>query len=82
MLARIPRDKLLTETDHPFGDRRSRLRRPGLIDDVERAIGSENGMSPNEVRQLMWSNLRLLISTTGCSAMLPHETRIVLATIS
>ena len=73
ILASVPRDRLLTETDHPFGDRRSRPRRPGLVDDVEQALGHQHGMSPSEVRRLMWSNLRLLISTTGCSKMLPSE---------
>ena len=82
VLAQIPRDRLLTETDHPFGDRRSRLRRPGLVNNVERAIGYEFGMSPSEVRRLMWSNLRQLIETTGCSAMLPHTTRIALAALA
>ena len=79
VLAGIPRDRLLTETDHPFGDRRSRLRRPGLVDDVEQALGHQHGMSPSEVRRLMWSNLRLLISTIGCSKMLPSEARVALA---
>ena len=82
VLARIPRDRLLTETDHPFGDRRSRPQRPGFVDDVEQAIGRENGMNSNEVRRLMWSNLRLLVATTGCSVMFPHATRAILAAIS
>ena len=82
ILARIPRDRLLTETDHPFGDRRSRLRRPGRVDDVEQALGLQYGMSPDQVRQLMWSNLSLLISTTGCSTMLPLEMQGVLSAYS
>ena len=82
VLSRIPSDRLLTETDHPFGDRRSRLRRPGRVEDVERAIGSEFGMSPSEVRGLMWSNLRVLVSTTGCFVMLPHAIRVALAASS
>ena len=79
VLAGVPRDRLLTETDHPFGDRRSRLRKPGRVDDVELAIGRHYGMSPSEVRRLMWANLSLLISTAGCSTLLPHETRVALA---
>ena len=78
VLAGIPRDRLLTETDHPFGDKRSRPRRPGLVDDVEQALGHQHGMSPREVRHLMWSNLRKLISTTGCSMMLPPEMRVAI----
>lgn len=79
ILAGIPIDRLLTETDHPFGDRRSRMRRPGRVDDVERAVGLQHGMSPREVRRLMWSNLSHLISTTGCSTMLPPEMRVALS---
>ena len=72
LLALIPRDRILTETDHPFGDRSSKMRRPGYVADVERKIGIEYGMDQREVRELMWSNLRQLISVTGCSAMLPR----------
>ena len=79
LLARIPRDRVLTETDHPFGDRRSRGRRPGRVDDVENAIGHQHGMSRSEIRRLVWSNLRQLISTTGCSTLLPHTARVELA---
>lgn len=82
ILAGIPMDRLLTETDHPFGDRRSRLRRPGHVDDVEQALGFMHGLSSTEVRRLMWSNLRALISTTGCATMLPPETRVALAAYS
>ena len=79
VLAEIPRDRLLTETDHPLGDRGSRGRRPGRVDDVERALGGQHRMSPSEVRRLMWSNLHLLVSTTGCSRLLPTEMRAALA---
>ena len=79
VLSRIPRDRLLTETDHPFGNRRSPVRRPGHVEDVEQALAHQYGMSPSEVRRLIWSNLRLLVSTSGCSRMLPHETRVALA---
>ena len=79
VLATIPIDRILTETDHPFGDRRSRIRRPGGVQDVEQALGLQHGMSPGEVRRLMWSNLYRLIAATGCSTMLPPETRVRLA---
>ena len=79
VLAAIPRDRLLTETDHPFGDRHSCLRKPGSVQDVEQALGLQHGLSPSEVRRLMWSNLRCLITTTGCSTMLSPEARVALA---
>ena len=79
VLAQIPPERILTETDHPFGDRRSRPRRPGLVSDVERAIGHEFRMNHQEVRRLMWSNLRTLISDTECSSLLPRIVRVTLA---
>lgn len=79
LLARIPRDRLLTETDHPFGDKRSRSPRPGRVDDVEQAIGQLHGMSRIEVRRLMWSNLRRLMSSTDCSSVLRSPARVALA---
>ena len=78
LLRQIPRDRILTETDHPFGDRRSRCRRPGRVDDIEDEIGQLHGMSREEVRRLMWSNLRLLTSTAGCSSVLPSAARVAL----
>ena len=82
LLALIPSDRILTETDHPFGDRWSRVRRPGNVEDVERRIGIEYGMDQREVRALMWSNLRQLISVTGCSEMLPPAVRSTLGDTS
>ena len=79
LLSRIPRDRLLTETDHPFGNRRSRIYQPGYVNDVEQAIGHQYNLTIFEVRRLMWSNLHLLIKTTGCSTLLPTETRVALA---
>lgn len=79
VLAGIPRERLLTETDHPYGDKRSRPRRPGLVGEVEHALGHQHGISPSEVRRLMWSNFRQVVSTTGCSKMLPSEIRVALA---
>ena len=82
LLALIPRDRVLTETDHPFGDRRSKMRRPGSVIDVERRIGVEYGMDQGEVRALMWSNLRQLILATGCSTMLPRPVQEALGGMS
>lgn len=82
LLALIPRDRILTETDHPFGDRWSRVKRPGYVEDVERRIGIEYGMDQSEVRALMWSNLRQLISVTGCSTMLPRRVQEALGSTS
>ena len=79
IIRRIPRDRILTETDHPFGDRRSKLPRPGNVGDAELAIGREFGMTQREVRRLVWSNFRRLVSVTHCSAMLPNAVQEELA---
>lgn len=79
VLARIPRDRLLTETDHPYGDKRSQPRRPGLVNEVEQALGHQHGIRTSEVRRLMWSNFHQVVSTTGCSRMLSPEIRVALA---
>lgn len=73
VLCRIPRDRILTETDHPFGDRRSKLPRPGNVGDAELGIGREFGMTQGEVRRLVWSNFHRLVSITQCSAMFPYS---------
>jgi TatD DNase family protein len=79
VLGAIPRERLLTETDHPFGDRRRRAEaRPGAVDDVEAAIGRQHGMDADAVRKLMWNNLAGLVSDVGCGRLLPRGIRLQL----
>ncbi len=78
----IPIDRLMTETDHPFGDRRGQPpHRPGRVEDVEAAIGRLRGASPRETRIRMWQNLGGLVRETGCSALLPRTVRSRLASV-
>lgn len=79
LLASIPPERLLTETDHPFGDRRKGPSRPGLVDDVERLIGSCLHRSVYDVRRLVWDNFTQLVRDTGCRSFLPRLIRIALA---
>jgi TatD DNase family protein len=73
-LPAIPRDRLLTETDHPFGDRREASpRRPGNIGHVEHLIGESLSLQPDEVRRLAWQNLSRLATEVGVHNMLPHK---------
>ena len=81
LLDLIPLERTLTETDHPFGDRRSRLRRPGMVEDVEKSLGRIHGLRPNVVRHRMWCNLHDLVSVTGCLPMLPVQARELLASL-
>lgn len=81
LLDAIPLDRCLTETDHPFGDRRARDARPGKVDAIERALAAHHQLSQGEVRRVVWSNLSRLVKTTGCGRLLPHRVRMLLATL-
>lgn len=76
----IPPDRVLTETDHPFGDRQAaRPRRPGSVADVESALARRHDLPPGKIRQRLWSNLADLVASAGCAAQLPRQIRVLLA---
>jgi TatD DNase family protein len=75
-LRSMPLDRLLTETDHPFGDRSSPAPRlPGHVLPVEHAIARYNKLQPEEVRRLMWTNLGRLVREAGCANLLSRRIR-------
>lgn len=70
----VPAERLLTETDHPFGDRREASpRRPGNVETVERRLGELLGIPSDEVRRSVWQNLRRLTIDVGVHDLLPHQ---------
>jgi TatD DNase family protein len=78
----IPLDRLLSETDHPFGDRYSGSdQRPGNVDQVELALARLHGMSKADIRLQMWRNLRALLSETKTSSQLPRSSRVTLLAV-
>lgn len=78
-LRAVPRDRLLTETDHPFGDRRETLpRQPGNIGMVERRLGEIIGLSTEDVRRLAWQNLGRLVDQLQLHEFLPHDFQVQL----
>lgn len=80
LLTRIPLDRVLPETDHPFGDRSGgRGRRPGRVDDVEQALARLHQLTPEEIRQITWRNLGQLTQQTRCGMLLPRQVRVALA---
>jgi TatD DNase family protein len=82
LLDRLPLDRLLTETDHPFGHRSGgRGRRPGQVDDVERALAQLHGLNQDELRLALWRNLAALVHLTRCGMRLPRQARVTLAAI-
>jgi TatD DNase family protein len=81
LLADLPLDRVLPETDHPFGDRSSgRDRRPGMVDDVERALAQVYGLDQEGIRTETWRNLAQLVRSTKCGSLLPRLVRVALAT--
>lgn len=80
LMTLIPSDRLLTETDHPFGDRRTAgTKAPGIVDGVEQSLARLQGTSTAQVRLLLWQNLSRLVRDVGCSPLLPREVRAWLA---
>jgi TatD DNase family protein len=79
VLEPIPLERILTETDHPFGDRRGgRSARPGLVTAVEDGLAKQYQRSSAEIREVVWNNLGRLVSQTGCAALLPRPVRLEL----
>lgn len=71
-LALIPLERLLVETDHPFGDRpSSSQRQPGAITDVETALARLHGTTAEKIRQQVWVNFADLVDEVGVLSMLP-----------
>lgn len=72
----IPPERLLTETDHPYGDRTAPPpRRPGNVLAVEYAIARIRDIRPDEVRHLVWRNLDCLVRDIDCGRLLPRRIR-------
>jgi TatD DNase family protein len=70
-IGRIPQDRVLTETDHPFGDRTSQQpRMPGNTSSVETSLASRYGTKPAQMRVILWQNLSRLTSEASCAALL------------
>ncbi len=79
-IATIPPDRLLTETDHPSGDRGSTPpRQPGRVGDVETALAQIHGISAAAVRRQVWSNFLRLVDEVGVFDLLPLPVRRMLA---
>jgi len=68
----VPMERVLTETDHPFGDREEGSeRRPGRVSLIEKALAREWNIVPTEVRRRVWRNFFQLASEVGGEALLP-----------
>lgn len=67
----IPRERILTETDHPFGDRTSaQPRMPGNTARAEQVLAAHYEATPAELRAVVWRNLGRLTAETRCSNLM------------
>lgn len=64
VLGMVPWDRLLTETDHPYGNR-SAPSIPGGVSAIEEAIATRLGTTLPLVRGGLWGNLARLVEMTG-----------------
>jgi len=74
----IPPHRLLTETDHPYGDRRTRGAKPGRISEVEQNLADLRGIDSRVQRIEVWANFAKLVDAAGVGAALPYEWRTTL----
>ncbi len=72
ILSLLPPERILTETDHPFGDRReAKPRRPGHVDTVEACLSRHWDLNVEEVRRRVWANLLQIATETATIESLP-----------
>lgn len=81
-LDQVPTERLLPETDHPFGDKsEAQPRRPGNTTVVENTLSKRLGVSPDDLRDQMWRNLLRTVDSLNLAEMFPdHFQRQFLAT--
>jgi TatD DNase family protein len=75
----IPAERLLLETDHPFGDRsESPPRRPGNLARSEIAVSTALSVSPDALRRQTWSNLKAIAEALNLVEIFPRDFQVQL----
>lgn len=70
----VPLDRLLLETDHPFGDRsESSPRRPGNLSHAESTVGAAFSISSDILRHQTWRNLKTIAERLNLVEMFPRD---------
>jgi TatD DNase family protein len=73
----VPLDRLLLETDHPFGDRtQPPPRRPGNLSQSEYVVSSSFSISPDVLRRQTWRNLKTIAEKLSLVEMFPRDFQI------
>lgn len=62
LVEKMPRERILTESDGPFVSRRGRPAMPWDVQDAVQELGKLWRLSPAEVERLLLSNLRVLVA--------------------
>ena len=75
LLAQIPLDRVLPETDHPFGDKGRGPRRPGEVGNVEEALAEVHGLNKEEIRRQTWQTLASIVQQTRTGRLFPERVR-------
>lgn len=79
-VALIQLERIITETDHPSGDRTSAApRQPGAVDDVEKALAEVYKIDARAVRGKVWTNLVGLVDETDVVGLLPAAVQRMIA---
>ena len=82
VLSSIPLQRVLTETDHPFGDRGASNARPGNIAQAETYLAAYYELDASELRRITWRNLARLVAEVGCARLLPPQIRTLLGAVT
>lgn len=76
ILSWLPSERVLTETDHPFGDRHEPTpHRPGRIDALEGYLSNAWNLPIEGVRRRVWANLLELATRAAAVDALPASFR-------
>lgn len=81
LLAQIPLNRVLPETDHPFGNKGHGLQRPGEVRHVEAALADAYGLGRAEIRRQTWRNLASIALESKTGRLLPSRIRRQLAVV-
>ena len=72
LAARMPRDRVLTESDGPFAQLDGNPLRPWQVEGALQALGEIWSMSAEEADQKIDENLRRLLATQGSAGSFPQ----------
>lgn len=77
---RVPPERILIESDHGYNDPPAAI--PCRIEWVEYLIAQQFKLEVQQVRELVWRNLAILIHNTGTQGFLPEPMASVLSSLN